>query len=356
MAGKKILALGGDGVGPEVMEVACEILREAFSLQCLTPLHGQAAAKAGKEVFPQEVKRLIQTSDAVLFGANGGISREILYYLRFHLDNFVNIRPIKYYPGANSPLAHPQGIDFVILRENSEGLYPSREGDLDLLIRSLPQFRDRVGRSFADYGAGKFAVRIISDRGTARLAKFALAYARKRKALGYPGKVTVVTKSNVLTQTDGFFQKKMEEEIKKDPGVAHEHFYVDDAARRLVRFPKNFDVLVTSNLFGDILADEAAELVGGLGIAPSAVIGGEKPYFEPVHGSAPDIAGKGIVNPTAMILSAGMMLDYLEMKEEAKVLEQAVSAVFREKRFLTPDQGGSAATKDFSSAVLKEIR
>ena len=107
---------------------------------------------------------------------------------------------------------------------------------------------------------------------------------------------------------------------------------------------------------GDILADEAAELVGGLGIAPSAVIGGQTPYFEPVHGSAPDIAGKGIVNPTAMILSAGMMLDSLEMKAEGRVLEQAVSAVFREKRFLTPDQGGLATTKDFSSAVLRKIR
>jgi 3-isopropylmalate dehydrogenase len=200
MAGKTILALGGDGVGPEVMEVTCEILREAFSLECLKPLHGQAASKAGKEVFPEEVKSLIQTSDVVLFGANGGFSGEILYYLRFHLDNFVNIRPIKHYPGANSPFADPQGIDFVILRENSEGLYPSREGDLDLLIRSLPQFRDRAGRSFADYGSGKFAVRIISDRGTERLAKFAVACARERKAKGYPGRVTVVTKPNVLTQ------------------------------------------------------------------------------------------------------------------------------------------------------------
>ena len=159
----------------------------------------------------------------------------------------------------------------------------------------------------------------------------------------------------MLRQSCGFFQKIVEEEVKKAPGIQYEHFHVDDAARRLIRFPRDFDVIVTSNMFGDILADEAGEMVGGLGIAPSACFGGKKPYFEPVHGSAPDIAGKGIVNPTAMILSAKMMLDYLGMKAEAAALEKAVAKVYREGKFLTPDQGGKATTKDFAEVVLRAI-
>jgi isocitrate/isopropylmalate dehydrogenase len=353
---KKIVALGGDGVGPEIMEVTCEIMEKAgFGLEIIRPLHGEAALKAGKEVFSEELKNLCRTSDAILFGASGGISREILYFLRWHQDNFVNMRPVKYYPGARSPLQDPQRIDFVILRENSEGLYPSREGDLNLLARALPQFRDLLGKSFADYGNGKFAIRVISERGVQRLARFACAFALERKKQGYAGKLAVVSKSNVLSQTDGLFQRGMEAECKKNPGLIHEHFHVDDAARRLIRFPKDFDVLVTSNMFGDILADEAAELVGGLGLAPSACLGGQKPYFEPVHGSAPDIAGKGIVNPTAMILSAKMMLDHLGMINEAQALEKAVAEVYRQGEHLTADQGGRAPTKKFAEAVLQKI-
>jgi len=179
--------------------------------------------------------------------------------------------------------------------------------------------------------------------------------AQERKSKGFPGKVTCVTKANVLRQSCGLFQKTVEEEVKRAPGIAYEHFHVDDAARRLIRFPNNFDVIVTSNMFGDILADEAGEAIGGLGISPSACLGGQKPYFEPVHGSAPDIAGKGIVNPTAMILSAKMMLEYLGMRKEAQTLENAVAKVYKEGEYLTADQGGRASTRDFAAAVLKEI-
>ncbi len=354
---KKIVALGGDGIGPEIMAAACEILEKTgFDLEIVKPLHGEEALRAGRETFPDEVKGLCRDCDAVLFGASGGPSREILYFLRWHQDNFVNIRPIKYYPGAQSPLKNPEGIDFVILRENSEGLYPAREGDLGSLSQALPQFRDRLGRSFADYGDGKFAIRVISERNVDRLAKFTCAFALERKKQGSPGKVTVVTKSNVLSQSDGVFQKGMEAECRRHPNLQHEHFYVDDTARRLIRFPRNFDVLVTSNMFGDILADEAAEAVGGLGMAPSACIGGERPYFEPVHGSAPDIAGKGIANPTAMILSAQMMLGHLGMKNEASALEKAVAEVYRKGEVRTADQGGKATTKEFAQAVLNEIK
>lgn len=353
---KRVVALGGDGVGPEIMEVTCDILREAnFNLEIWEPLHGEAAQKLGKEVFPEEVKNLCLQADAILFGAQGGISRPILDFLRWGLDNFVNIRPAKYYSGVKSPLKDPQGIDFVILRENTEGEYPAREGDLSLLAQALPDFKDRLGKKISEFEPGKFAVRVISEKGVKRLAEYACIFAGQRKKQGYAGKITIVTKSNVLAQSDGLFQRIVTEECQKHPDLIYEHFHVDDAARRLVRFPKAFDVLVMPNLYGDILADEAAELVGGLGLAPSAVIGGKIPYFEPVHGSAPDIAGKGIVNPTAMILSAKMMLDHLNMKEEAAALDKAVAEVYKEGKYLTPDQGGKASTKDFAQGVLKKI-
>ena len=357
MPRKKIIALGGDGVGPEVMEVACYILEKAgYALDILKPLCGSEAFQARGNAFPDEAKKLCEESDAILFGAAEGPSVAILVYLRWSMDNYINLRPVKYYPGALSPLKNPEGIDFLLIRENSEGMYPGREGDIPWLAQKMSDYKDPFGRTLDFYGEGKFAIRLITRKGTDRIAKYAVDLARQRKSQGFAGKVTCITKSNVLRQSCGFFQKTVEEAVKKSTEIAYEHFHVDDAARRLIRFPRDFDVIVTSNMFGDILADEAGEMVGGLGIAPSACLGGRKPYFEPVHGSAPDIAGQGIVNPTAMILSAKMMLDYLGMKEEALGLEAAVARVYQEKKYLTPDQGGKATTKEFAEAVLKKIR
>ena len=207
------------------------------------------------------------------------------------------------------------------------------------------------------YGEGKFAIRLITRKGTDRIARYAVELARERRSQGFAGKVTCVTKSNVLRQSCGFFQKTVEEAVKKSAGIGYEHFHVDDTARRLIRFPRDFDVIVTSNMFGDILADEAGGGDGGgPGDRSQRLPGGQKPYFEPVHGSAPDIAGKGIVNPTAMILSAKMMLDHLGMKDEAQPLEQAVARVYREGKHLTADQGGAATTKSMAEAVLSKIR
>jgi 3-isopropylmalate dehydrogenase len=357
MAKKKIVALGGDGVGVEVMEGTCHILEKAgWSLEILKPPCGSEAIKTLGTAFPDETKKLCDESDAVLFGATGGPSSGILDYLRWGMDNYINLRPVKYYPGAYSPLRDPARIDFLLIRENSEGMYPGREGDLAWLASKLPDYKDRFGRTLDSFGEGKFALRVITRKGTDRITKYAVELARERKSQGFPGKVTCITKSNVLRESCGLFQKTVEEAVKKVPGIGYEHFHVDDAARRLIRFPRDFDVIVTSNMFGDILADEAGEMVGGLGIAPSAVLGGRKPYFEPVHGSAPDIAGKGIVNPTAMILSAKMMLEYLGMKAEAASLEKAVAAVYREGEHLTADQGGKATTKEMAGAVLEKIR
>jgi isocitrate/isopropylmalate dehydrogenase len=271
------------------------------------------------------------------------------------MDNYINLRPVKYYPGAFSPLKNPEGIDFMLIRENSEGLYPGREGDIPWLAKRISDYKDPFGRTLDFYGEGKFAIRLITRKGSERIAKYAVQLAQERKSQGFPGKVTCLTKANVLRQSCGLFRQIVEDEVKKAPGIAYEHFHADDAARRLIRFPREFDVIVTTNMFGDILADGAGEVIGGLGISPSACMGGKKPYFEPVHGSAPDIAGKGMVNPTAMILSAKMMLDCLKMPKEAQALEKAVAKVYREGKHLTADQGGKASTKEFAAAILQKI-
>jgi isocitrate/isopropylmalate dehydrogenase len=356
MAKKKIIALGGDGVGPEVVDAACWILEHAgFNLDVVKPPCGAESQRLSGNAFPEQTRKLCDESDAILFGAAEGPSIAILVYLRWVFDNYINLRPVKYYPGAQSPIRNPEGIDFCIIRENSEGLYPGREGNLQWIAQKLADYKDLFGRTLDEYGPGKFALRIITEKGTKRIAQYATSLAQQRKSAGRTGKITCITKSNVLFETCGLFKQIVEAEVKEHSGLCFEHYYVDDAARRIIRYPHEFDVIITSNMFGDILADEAAEVVGGLGIAPSACLGGSKPYFEPVHGSAPDIAGKGIVNPTAMILSAKMMLDYFDMQNEANALENAVAKTYLQGSALTADQGGKSSTREFAEAVLKNI-
>jgi len=353
---KKVVALGGDGIGPEVLDAACQVLEEArFGLELIRPLCGEAALDRGEDAFPGEARQACSTADAVLFGATGTTSGAILRYLRWELDNFVNVRPLKYYQGAKNCIRDPEGIDFVILRENSEGMYSFFGGDLSMLRERLPDLRSRTGRSLADYGEGKFALRIVSERGTRRLARFTCDFALERKARGFPGRIACPTKSNVIPATDPLFARIVEEETLSHPELSFQHFYADDMARRLLRFPREMDVIVAENMFGDILADEAAEIVGGLGMAPSACLGGRVPYFEPVHGSAPDIAGRGIANPTAMLLSAALMLRHLGMAAEADAVERAVARVYREGTSLTPDQDGSSTTAGMAGAVARAI-
>jgi 3-isopropylmalate dehydrogenase len=354
---KTIVALGGEGIGPEVVDATCHVLVAAkFPLKIVTPPHGEAAVKVHGTPIPDEMKTLCETADGILFGAAGGpASSAIISYLRWQREAYANVRPIRYYLGAASPLANPAGIDFVIVRENSEGLYPGREGDLADLARALPQLSDRVGKRVGEYGEGRFAVKIVSREGTERIARFGCELARKRTARGRPGKVTCITKSNVLQRSDGFFARIVEEVVGSYSDLAYEHFYVDDGARRLIRVPQSMDVVITMNLYGDILSDLAAEAAGGLGMAPSGCFGDGWAYFESVHGSAPDIAGQGIANPTATLLSAGMMLDHVGLPAEAERLDAAVAAVYREGKHLTRDQGGQATTKAFCQAVLARL-
>jgi isocitrate/isopropylmalate dehydrogenase len=273
------------------------------------------------------------------------------------MDAWAGMRPAKLYAGMRSPLADPHGIDFVVIRENSEGIYPGREGDLAEIQRALPSLRDRFGRGLERHRDGRFAVKIVTRRGAERIARFACDLARRRKARGKPGPVTCVTKSNVLPQTDGLFHATVQEIVATHPELAFEHFHVDDAARRMVRVPQSLDVVVCMNQYGDILSDVAAEVAGGLGVAPSANHGDDGwAYFESVHGSAPDIAGKGIANPTGTLLSAALMLEHLGLIAEAARLEAAVARVYRDGKTLTPDQRGTATTKEMTAAVLAAYR
>jgi isocitrate/isopropylmalate dehydrogenase len=244
----------------------------------------------------------------------------------------------------------------VIIRENSEGMYPGREGELGDLARLMPDLGDRTGRKVKEYGEGTFAVKVVTPVGAERIARFAVKLARARKARGKPGKVTCVTKSNVLPRTDGLFQATAERIVAEAGDLGFEHFHVDDAARRLVRFPKSMDVVLCMNLYADILSDLGAETAGGLGLAPSGNHGDGWAYFESVHGSAPDIAGQGIANPTATIRSAVLMLEHVGFAAEARRLESAVARVYRDGKVLTPDQGGTAKTRAMAQAVLAAYR
>src|SRR5215475_2484544 len=262
MAMKTIVALPGEGIGLEVVDATCEVLMgTGLPLKILTPPQGSP--------LPEETKQAAREADGVLFGAAGPSTSAVVSWLRWEMSAWAGVRPIRFFPGMRSPLAEPDGIDYVILRENSEGLYPGREGQLADIVRLMPDLSDRTGRTITHYGnEGRFAVKIVTPGGAERIARFACELARARQAKGKPGKVTCVTKSNVLPKTDGLFQQTAERVVRA-AGLDFEHFHVDDAARRLVRFPKSMDVLLCMNLYGDILSDLGAETAGGLGLAPS---------------------------------------------------------------------------------------
>jgi homoisocitrate dehydrogenase len=270
---------------------------------------------------------LVRSADATLFGAVSSPSHPVEGYrspivgMRRALDLYANLRPVNSQPVRGSR----PGIDMLIVRENSEGLYSGRE---------------RVE------GDEAVTERVITRRGSARIVRLAcrLAMARRRH-------LTVVHKANVLRATCGLFRQVALEVAAEFPDVQVNEMLVDTAAMRLITSPEAFDVLVTTNLFGDILSDEAAALVGGLGLAPSGNIGEGGAIFEPVHGSAPDIAGRGIANPAATFLALAMMLDHLALHDIAGRVRDAVGTVLREGIW-TPDLGGTATTQDVTEAVI----
>lgn len=325
-----IAVISGDGIGKEVM-TACEYLLDKIDIE-----FSFTYGNAGYECFslngttlPEETIKIASKSDAVLFGASTSTPGEPspIINLRKALNVYANIRPIKSYKGVN---CIRDDIDFVIVRENTEGLYSQIEyGNMDKMI----------------------AERHITRKASERISKAAFNLCIKREE----SKVTCVHKSNVLKKTDGVFKESFYKVAKKYPQIRTEDYYVDAMAMYLLTQPQNFDVIVSSNLFGDILSDESAGLVGGLGLAPSGNIGDHNGLFEPVHGSAPDIAGKNIANPCSMILSAAMMLDYLGEWETSNNIKNAVEKVIAECKIRTPDLGGDSSTMDVTKAIVREL-
>ena len=324
----KIAVIPGDGIGKEVMEATLHIL-EVLDIDFnykFADAGDEYAEKTGV-ALPQETIDVVKDSQACLFGAAGESAADVIVRLRQELDLYVNLRPVKSYPGTNSIF---NNLDFVIVRENTEGLYIGLE-------------------EYTEDGAT--ALRVVTKNASERICKFAFEYAKKTNRK----KVTAVHKANVLKKTDGIFKEIFYKVALDYPDMELDDRYVDATAMFFITKPQMFDVIVTTNLFGDILSDEGAGLVGGLGLIPSANIGEKQGLFEPVHGSAPRHAGKGTANPSAMILSAVMMLDYLEEHEEARKLENALIKVLSEGEVVTKDLNGESSTMDMAREVRRKL-
>ena len=321
----QIAVIPGDGIGKEVMQATIDVLNELdIDFNYVYGEAGDECLEKTGSALPGETLEIIRDSDACLFGAAGETAADVIVKIRQEMKMFANLRPVKAYPNTNSLC---ENIDFMIVRENTEGLYIAGE------------------EKYTDDGA--IARRIITREAEERIIDYAFDYAVKNNKT----KVTGVHKANVLKKSDGLFKEIFYEVAERYPDIATEDFYVDATAMYLITQPESFEVIVTTNLFGDILSDEGAGLVGGLGLIPSANIGKDGALFEPVHGSAPDIAGKGIANPIAMMLSAIMMLRYIGENEAADRFDNAILKVLEEGKTLTGDLGGSASTEEITQAI-----
>ena len=352
MSSKQVIVFLGDDASPEVMQPTIEIIESmALGIEFSYPLIGEAAEQATGKALPDETKQAIDDADATLFGSTSGNSTAALFYLRWGKQTFANVRPSLWQPGYASPMANPENIDFVIVRENLEDLYLGLEGDIEDLA-TLNYYSRHARANLSDLGPGKYAIKAITERGSERVIRHSFDLARRRNQ---KRKVTVTCKYNMLSTADGLFLDTAKSIAADYPDIAFEHYIVDDFLCRMIARPQDLDVVVTPNLYGDILSDGAAGMIGGLGLAPSGCYGNDYAYFESAHGTAPDIAGQNIINPTATLLSAAMMLDYLELQSAATRLRQAVTAVYAAGHTLPKDQGGTATTSEFCNAIRDHL-
>ena len=322
----KICILPGDGIGPEVVEEALRVLKALnLGFEFVYGEIGYGTYQKTGSALPEETIEKIKNADATLLGAAttppnipGYISAVL--QLRRHFELYANVRP-----------CINEKINLVIIRENTEGLYSSVE-----------RVEDNGNRAFTE--------RIITRAGSERVIRFAFEFANKN---GY-NKVTVVHKANILRETCGLFRLVALEVAKEFPGITMNEMLVDNCAMQIIRDPSQFEVIVTTNMFGDILSDEASMLVGGLGVAYSGNIGNDVAVFEPVHGSAPDITGKNKANPIATILAARFMLEHLGLVKEAGRVEAAVRKTIAQGN-VTPDLGGSLTTKQVTDSIINNL-
>lgn len=346
---KRVCVIPGDEAAPEAVLPSLEVLKcLGAAIDFLVLPTGETAERA--RGFELLCRNAIDSCDTTLFGASSGRT-PALAHLRWGKNTYANVRPVRYIAGASSPLAKPEGIDFVIVRENLEDLYVGVEGD----VGSLGSLGLRNRRGAFLPKEGRFAIKVITEANSLRIARFAFELARKRQLAGHPGRVTSACKYNMLPESDGLFRRSVRQVADEYPDIEFQDFLVDDFARRIVANPHALDVVLLPNLYGDILSDEAAALVGGLGMSASGCFGDDFAYFEPVHGTAPDLLGTRSINPTATLLSAVMMLEYLKEPEAARRLENAIKVVYADGVMLTRDQGGRATSDQFCEAVKARL-
>ena len=335
----KVSLIEGDGIGPELTKATLAVLDSAqkkfgIRLNIVEAEAGDATLAKRGVALPADTVEKIKTSHVCLKGPVGETAADVIVKLRLMFDLYANLRPIKSFPksGAMRP-----DIDMMFVRENTEDLYKGLEFSL---------------------GDTAIALRVITRKNTERIARRGFEIARMRNG---KKKVTAIHKANVMRVTDGLFSSVCREVSKQYPDIAYNELYVDAASMRLIKEPQVFDVLVTPNLFGDILSDEAAQLIGGLGMAPGANIGDSFALFEPIHGSAPNRAGKQTANPLSMILAAKMMLDWLGERyndsncvKAGAAIENSVIKTLKSGPTV-PDCGGRATTQGMAEAIAKAL-
>ena len=327
-----ITVIRGDGIGPEIMDATLHVLDAmGLGLAYEEADAGMAALDKHGELLPQATMDSIRSNKVALKSplttpVGEGFS-SINVELRKRFDLYANVRPARSFPNTRSRF--PTGVDLITVRENTEGAYIGE------------------GQEVTDDGATATLVQKVTRKGSERIVRYAFDLARKtgRK------KVTVVHKANILKSTSGLFLKVAREVAAQYPEIQCNEMIVDNTCMQLVMDPEQFDIIVTTNLFGDIISDLCAGLIGGLGLTPGANIGEEVAIFEAVHGSAPDIARKGVANPCALLLGAAQMLDHLGMPAQAQKLRDAIVATLEAKDSLTPDLGGTGTTMSFARAI-----
>ena len=331
-----ITVIRGDGIGPEIMDATLHVLDSMnLGLQYEFADAGLVALEKHGELLPQATldsirKNRVALKSPLTTPVGEGFS-SINVELRKRFDLYANVRPAKSFPNTKSRF--PSGVDLITVRENTEGAYIGE------------------GQSISEDGETALLTQKITRKGSERIVRYAFDLARKtgRK------KVTVVHKANILKSTSGLFLKVAREVAAQYPDIQCNEMIVDNTCMQLVMRPEQFDIIVTTNLFGDIISDLCAGLVGGLGLVPGANVGTEAAIFEAVHGSAPDIAGRGVVNPCALLMAAGQMLDHLGMADQANRLRGAIIATLEAKDNLTPDLGGEGTTTTFAQAIASRL-
>jgi isocitrate dehydrogenase (NAD+) len=334
MATHNVTLIPGDGIGPEVTKATLEVLEATgVSFAWDEVPAGEGAYKAEGKVLPDRAYESIRKNRVALKGPVGtpigGGHKSVNVTLRQAMDLYSCLRPVRSLPGVKSRYGD---VDLVIVRENTEGLYSGVE---HVVVPGVTE-----------------SIKIVTEKCSTRIARFAFDYAAKRGRK----KVTAVHKANIMKITDGLFLECCRKVRAEYPQLEYEELIIDNCAMQLVLRPQRFDVLVMDNLYGDILSDLCAGLVGGLGVVPGANIGDREAVFEPVHGTAPDIVGKGLANPTAMLLSAVMMLEHLGEVDAAARVRRALDKTLGEGKTVTGDLGGKASTAEYTRAVVEAVK